>query len=183
METGFEVHVAGGAIALAIFVVASVYFLPQTPLVLLLSALLFMVGAVLPDVDSDRSRVGKAFNAFVFLAVLILGGAALVQNKDALYGQCAKAGMHNDLACGALVPLLAIIAAYAAAFILRKTMPPHRGVFHSLPAAFAYGFLLMAGALAAGFAVYDAAFVGFAGGAGYFTHLLIDEIGDATKLH
>lgn len=181
MKTGFGVHLAGGVLALAVFLAAAQYFLPQPVPVLLIAAAAFLLGSVVPDIDADTSRVRKSFNALLFLLVLTLAIWIGSENRQQVFNACWKVGITDAFACSILVPAGALALAFMATYILRKTMPQHRGVIHGPGAVLAYAILIFLLALAAGLQSMHAAFVGFAGGAGYFTHLLIDEIGDELK--
>lgn len=121
------------------------------------------VGSMLPDIDSDTSKPQR----LIFGSLSILLPALLIYRINWLHRSVLSVGVFWVLsALFILYPLKSIYQHFT----------KHRGLYHSVPAAFIYG------ALCGAFAHHeDAKFglqVAIAGTAtlGYLTHLILDEM-------
>jgi membrane-bound metal-dependent hydrolase YbcI (DUF457 family) len=159
---GFRAHVMGGALVLLTAIVAAYHlYLPGTSTLLFASSSL-LIGALLPDVDNRTSKPHRFFMALV----AALAAAIAYSYRDAL-----PDGFNAGIGAVAIAALAGLLA-YG---IIRKKMPRHRGIIHSLPAGLVYAAL--AGLAGTAFiAPSDAAFVGAFALAGYATHLAMDKV-------
>jgi len=134
-----------------------------------ISAVWFVVGAVLPDLDSPVSkprRFMRLILLFVFLLVLLLLYPSILAVCVEVVGGC------NQL------PLIMVLLVFVAVGFVDMLIPGHRGFLHSLPAAALYGagvcFLMWCFGMGV-----DSFWVGMWGLCGYASHLLVDFVGDA----
>jgi hypothetical protein len=126
-----------------------------------LSAGLCAMAGMLPDVDSDTSR---SFKECIFLAAGL--SAVLIVHRLREY---PKLPDDIPILCGAVAFLL---VRFVGGYLIRRATS-HRGMFHSIPAAFFSGqiiFFLATGTVSERFVK------GFALTAGYLSHLILDEI-------
>ena len=118
---------------------------------LAIPAALFVLSALLPDIDSPSSKPRRYFRAAE------IGALAAVS----FFFYANLASIH---------PLAPFALPLVGFFALERAIPGHRGVLHSPFAATAWGGLA--------FLASASALLGAAAGAGYFAHLAIDFAGD-----
>ncbi|NYZ76243.1 metal-dependent hydrolase [Candidatus Micrarchaeota archaeon] len=131
----------------------------------------FILGALMPDLDSPSSKPRKFMRKAVFLLALVL----LLLFYPQFSAEC------NRLAGGSTcvyLPVLSILLVFAAVYFLDFIIPRHRGFLHGFSAAFLYGaavclLLLYTGAGVSSFIIGAWAF------GGYLSHLAVDFVGDA----
>ncbi len=157
----FETHIyCAAAVGLAGTALAAVHMHWSWPAAAL-AGLAGCAGGILPDLDSDTSRSVRVVGGLVSLvlavaAVRYLTAHGMPAMKTAVYGAA-----------------LLLIFNTLGVWIFKKTTR-HRGMFHSLPLALAFGAAL-AGAFAP-FGKNAALVVGAAGAAGVLSHLVLDAV-------
>lgn len=126
-----------------------------------MAGLAAFAGGLTPDLDSDTSRGARWAGAAVSLAA---AGAAVLYlvHRGRPSGEWLLAG---------LVTLVVFNTLGVACF---KSVTRHRGMFHSLPAALAYGAILTAVLAPSG--ARPALGVGLLGAAGALSHLVLDAL-------
>jgi len=162
----FREHIAWGAIVALIVVVALYSYALVTDIRLLL--LLFGVtvtGSFLPDTDSDSSMP----------FYLVFGGMTLVATGVVLLYTLAST-YAGDWRYLVGIPATAFVLFWVVVGGIVKRLTHHRGIFHSLPALAisATGAFLVAHYY--GFSDEQALIFGGAMAAGFFTHLVLDEV-------
>ncbi len=167
MRTGFGEHLAAGV---AIFLI--LLFLLGIPAAaeLLLGGTFFILGALMPDVDSPLSKPRKFMRKVVFTLAIFF----LLLFYPQLSAACGR--FAGESLC-VYFPLISILLVFAIVYLLDFFIPRHRGFFHSFSAAVLYSTavcLLMLSLGAGGsFRIGAWAF------GGYVSHLAVDFIGDA----
>ncbi len=132
-------------------------FVSFTPALL---ALLFL-GALMPDIDHEKSKITKTFFAALFVLLLVL----FLARPPKLLALAGKA-LESTMPAWFLYFFAAVVAWVLLYAFYVKLKPRHRGVTHSLAALLVFSVLVYALFLRFDFA--------FAGGLGYFSHLLAD---------
>lgn len=153
---------AGGLISMAFF---------DAPDFLMTVFVAAVLGSVLPDMDSDSGiPFHVSFGSFAVVAAVLAGSSAYRETPE-------------DFVRVALWTSSAFVFVYLVLGAIFKRFTRHRGMAHSLPAAVLAG--LLAFFLASHFSYSDgeAFILGLAMLAGYFGHLLLDELYAAVNFH
>jgi hypothetical protein len=162
----FREHIAWGAIVAMAVVVALYSYALVTDIAFLLFLFgVTVVGSFLPDTDSDSSMP----------FYLVFGAATLaVTSVVALYTLASPYAADWRYVVG--IPGAALVFFWVVVGGIIKRLTHHRGMFHSLPAMAiaALGTFLLARHY--GFSDKAAFYFGGAMAAGFFTHLILDEI-------
>jgi membrane-bound metal-dependent hydrolase YbcI (DUF457 family) len=161
----FREHVTVGAlISMVVVVLAYFYALVTDPLLLIFLFVASIVGSFLPDVDSDS---GIPFQLVFGLATLAVTGIAL------LYALAMK---PDDIRYLVGVPVAVLLGFWFVVGGLIKKFTKHRGIYHSLPALLiaSIGAYLLAQRY--GLDETIALVFGAAVGAGFASHLILDEL-------
>lgn len=166
MRTGFGEHLLVGAV---LFAVLALLLIPGG-MDLLLAGAFFIVGAVMPDLDSPVSKPRKLMRRVVFVSALVL----LLSSYPQLSAAC---GRFSDESSCTYLPVFAILAVFAAVYLLDLVIPKHRGFLHSFSAAVLYGAAVCLLMLYLG--VGSPLRIGAWAFGGYLSHLLVDAVGDA----
>ncbi len=159
----FKTHFIGGAVVsgfLSTSIVVTTLISPQEAMLLFV---LGTIGGLLPDIDSNESIPLKV--GFLMLSI-----------SSAFIVMFAKAS-HYSIIEMVIVWILTFF--FFQTFLLGsfKKLTVHRGVFHSIPASFMFGFIF-AIILYHGFNfnAMSSWFGGFFITIGYITHLVLDEL-------
>lgn len=161
----FREHVTVGAIVSMVAVVlAYFYALIIDPLLLIFLFVASIVGSFLPDVDSDS---GIPFQMVFGLATLAVTGVAL------LYVLALK---PDDLRYLIGIPAAVLLGFWFIVGGIVKKFTKHRGIYHSLPALLiaSVGTYLLV--LRYGLDETTALVFAAAVGAGFASHLILDEL-------
>lgn len=162
----FREHIAWGAIVAIAVVVALYSYALVTDVALLLFLFgVTVVGSFLPDTDSDSSMPFYLVFGAVSLAATTIVAVYTLETPYAA-----------DWRYLVGIPGAALVFFWVVVGGIIKRLTHHRGMFHSLPAmaiAAAGTFLL---ARHYGFSDEASLYFGIAMAAGFFTHLLLDEI-------
>jgi hypothetical protein len=161
----FKQHIAFGAIVSTLGVVLLFFYgLLTSPTLLGVAFFLCILGSFLPDVDSDS---GTPFYLMFGATTLGFAGAVLyyfLNHRPA-----------NDLwLFGA--PLLALVLFWFIAGTIFKHITHHRGIWHSLPALAIFASLTYIISTYLGATHLVALIFAAATGAGFLSHLALDEI-------
>ena len=138
---------------------------------LLILGLLTVIGALLPDIDSDS---GIPFHVTFGALALMTGGIALF---------FAYASTPEDLVRLAAYPLLTMFMMWVVIGGLFKKFTCHRGMAHSIPAALIAGLVLFSLARWVGIDEWLSFLYGVATALGYLSHLVLDELYAAVNFH
>jgi len=161
----FREHIAAGAI-ISMIVVVVVYFyaLVTSPLLLLFLFGVTIIGSFLPDVDSDS---GMPF-------YLVFGTATLAATGIVLLYTLAQKPDDWRVLVG--IPFAAMLGFWFIVGSIVRRVTHHRGIYHSLPAMAiaAVGTFLIARHY--GLDDMVAGIFGVAIGAGFASHLILDEM-------
>ena len=161
----FKTHVSFGTGAgIIACVVAFFYSVAGSDLILAWIFFSIFVGSVLPDIDSDE---GTPLRIVFLIFGSVAAGAGLIyalqNHKDNLY---YLAG----------IPLgIFVLIRFAGPAVFKK-YTRHRGMLHSIPVALIFVLLVFIIADSFSFGQADALLIALGVGAGYFLHLLLDEI-------
>lgn len=120
-------------------------------------------GGLAPDLDSDNSRPVTIMFTY---STIVVPTVALWRFPF----------LHDSLMEGAIAWLIIASIVRGPLCLALKRLTEHRGIFHSIPAALIFGCL---GFLWSGRRVDDIPLqtaIGVSAAAGYFTHLVLDEI-------
>jgi inner membrane protein len=168
VRTGFAEHILAGVV---IFLV--LLFLIGVPpgIEMPLGGVFFILGALMPDLDSPASKSRKFMRKAVFFLALV----ALLFFYPQLSAECN--GLAGGSAC-LYLPLLSLLLVFAAVYFLDFMIPRHRGFLHSFSAAFLYGAAVCILLLYTGVGVSSFIIGAWAFG-GYLSHLAVDFTGDA----
>lgn len=162
----FREHIAWGAIVAMVVVVALYSYALVTDVELLLFLFgVTIVGSFLPDTDSDSSMP----------FYLVFGAMTLAVTTVVTFYTLASA-YASDWRYLVGIPGASLIFFWVVVGGIVKRLTHHRGMFHSLPAMAiaAVGTFLLARHY--GFSDEIALYFGAAMAAGFFTHLILDEI-------
>ncbi|NTW30311.1 MAG: hypothetical protein HGB34_02945 [Candidatus Moranbacteria bacterium] len=167
----FRTHAAFGVGLGAILAVASgTLGLLSGPTLLVPVFLCAALGALAPDIDSDS---GVPFHV-TFGALSIVSGGFVLSSCLASGVPVVESGLYS-------------IGAAAAVWIVAggvfKRLTNHRGMAHSLPAAFLAGLLVFFAAGCLSYGDSDAFLLGTAVSFGYLVHLVLDEVYAAVDFH
>jgi hypothetical protein len=169
----FRTHISFGiALSIAsVFALASFALVPSEWSLFMLVALAVIVGAILPDMDSDS---GVPFHVTFGSLALVAGGVALI------YALKIAPGDYRII-LGA--PLLALFVVWIVIGWLFKKFTVHRGMAHSIPAALLSGLIVFSFAVRMGLDAWQAFLVGVALTLGYLLHLILDEVNSVVNFH
>lgn len=158
----FNTHISAGVVlgGAALFFIVSNKLLPQPEAFLITTAI--AIGSILPDMDSDTSVPFHIASSLLSLAVGAL-----------TYGY-----FKTLLSDNSEILFRVIIAVLAVKFVVSpiiKKLTKHRGIWHSIPAAI----ILTLGSFLAlqtiTLTIRMRLYIAVAAGAGYLTHLVLDE--------
>jgi membrane-bound metal-dependent hydrolase YbcI (DUF457 family) len=166
MRTGFGEHLLA---AVVIFVILLLLSGISPSIELPLGGTFFILGALMPDLDSPASKPRKFMSKVIFILAL----AILLLFYPQLSALC---GGFAEPICEYL-PLLSILLVFTAVYIANLMIPRHRGFLHSFPAAVLYGVAVCLLMLFLG--IGDPFRIGAWAFGGYLSHLAVDFIGDA----
>lgn len=162
----FRAHVTVGVIVGYAAGVAAVlmhwFTLQLTPLMMCAAG---MIGSFLPDVDSDS---GKPFELIFTLCAVT--GSGLVFYYLLSYQEALPWGMMLFVP-----PVVYFMIRYGIGKIFRR-FTRHRGIFHSIPVMLIAALATPLGLSPFALPDYDVAVIALSLGAGFFSHLLLDEI-------
>jgi membrane-bound metal-dependent hydrolase YbcI (DUF457 family) len=161
----FREHIAIGAIVAAVGVaVCYFYALVTDPLLLVILFLVTTVASFLPDLDSDS---GLPFHLIFGTFTVFCTGVALYYTLDAGYG---------DWRVLLGVPLAAMLFTWIVLGGIFKHFTRHRGMMHSIPAMLIAGLATLIIARDLGQGEIVSTVLAAAVGAGYLSHLVLDEL-------
>ncbi|MEM3555264.1 MAG: metal-dependent hydrolase [Candidatus Micrarchaeia archaeon] len=164
MKTGFTVHLLSGFLLFLLFTI--LFGAPGW-----MAGVAFIIGAVLPDLDSPVSKPRRAARwilLLVFLSLLLLFYPSLAE-------VCAELKFGW---CGYL-PFLLILFVFLAVEVVDALIPGHRGFLHTLPAAALYGCIVSFAVFYFGVNLAGSIRAGGWAFLGYASHIAVDLIGDA----
>ena len=138
------------------------------PIIIGMSAI---IGAILPDMDSDT---GLPFHITFGSLAIIGSGFGLV---------AALRLFPGDYAWIIGLPLGIFFGVWVILGWLFKRFTVHRGMAHSIPAAFLAGLVTYSLGIRIGFSLWDAFLCGLAMTLGYVLHLILDEVHSAVNFH
>ncbi|MCC7357133.1 metal-dependent hydrolase [Candidatus Uhrbacteria bacterium] len=169
----FQTHITFGVSlgvvsAISLIRFAFVPFEWEIPIMVSVSAI---IGAILPDMDSDTSL---PFHITFGSLALIGSGFGFVMALRVFPGEYA---WIVGLPLGIFFVIWVIIGS------LFKRFTVHRGMAHSVPAAFLAGFVVYLCAIHFGFSLWNAFLIGIAMILGYVLHLVLDEVHAAINFH
>jgi len=162
----FREHIAWGAIVAMVVVVALYSYALVTDIALLVFLFgVTVIGSFLPDTDSDSSMP----------FYLVFGAMTLAVTTVVTFYTLASA-YATDWRYLVGIPGASLVFFWVVVGGIIKRLTHHRGMFHSLPALgiAAVGTFLLAKHY--GFSQEVALYFGGAMAAGFFTHLILDEI-------
>lgn len=169
MRTGFGEHLLA---AVVIFVILVFLWGASASIELLLGAVFFILGALMPDLDSPVSKPRR----FMRKVILILALALLLLSYQQLSSLCNE--FAGESIC-VYLPLLSILLVFIVVYIADLMVPKHRGFLHSLSAALLYGVFAWLLMLFFRVGVDSSLRIGAWAFGGYLSHLLVDAVGDA----
>jgi len=165
MKTGFKEHLLFGFLLLIPFYALA--FTNSSPNELSLASALFLLASVFPDIDAPFSYVRRGFRVLLATLLFLLALALAFYFKNPLARLC----LPPDQACLWASLALTLILPFLLVTIIDHFIPGHRGMLHSLTAAFL--FALFCFAISFSFLAALSAFLG------YLAHLLLDLLGSA----
>jgi hypothetical protein len=167
MKTGFGEHILAGLVSLVILILLGFGKLSMN--VLIIASFVFIIGSVLPDLDSPFSKPRRIFRK-VILAIMILLIFVFYDGIVSICNSTIKSYCAYSPLFAALTPLLVLV-------ILDALIPRHRGFLHSFSAAVVYGvFVLLI--LINKPSLSDSLIISLFGAIGYTVHILVDFFGD-----
>lgn len=169
----FRTHYASGLLLGAVAAIGMPLFgfVPIDWKILVPLAICSVVGAIMPDIDSDTSVPFHAtFGALALFAAAVAVSYVFLMEPGVLWKYAAY-------------PALAVIFVYGGIGALFRRFTRHRGIVHSIPAALIAGLLVFSFALRLHSEPRHAFFFGAAISVGYLTHLILDELYAAVNFH
>lgn len=160
---------AGGALAIAGTALVSAAITTDTK-TFIIFFLLVIAGAFLPDVDSDSS-----LPFYMVYGAITLGATTLITNKILPF--------LNTTLLKIVIPLGVLLFMWYVVGGIVKNQTRHRGMIHSIPAAAVVSMLTVLLATNFGADPLRATLFGAAVGAGFLSHLLLDEIFSIVDFH
>jgi membrane-bound metal-dependent hydrolase YbcI (DUF457 family) len=146
--------------------IALIIVFPDVPqLDLTASVISLLIGSVLPDIDHPSGKLRKSLRFVIFGSIVLLVYFLLTN-----WGNIVV--FSNNVILSLVTLSILLFFSYLAATAIDRTIPGHRGVIHSVPAAAFYAALC--GISSSLFGVVSPLFIAFAGGLGYLTHLISD---------
>jgi len=174
MKTGFYAHLIMGLLSLAILILAGLsQFLSVD--ILLFASSAFIIGSVLPDVDSPLSIPRKIVRSIIFITVIAL--IFIFYNR--IVSACQS--IIKNAYCS-YTPLFAVFAPFLVLTVLDVMFPKHRGFLHSFSAAMLYGIVILFILGNFNFGLVNSLIISLFGGIGYIIHILVDFFGDKLPL-
>lgn len=169
----FRTHVSFGVAlgVLSVFLLMSVAIAPPSWSFFVLVWLMVTVGAILPDMDSDS---GVPFHVTFGSLSLIVGGLVFLVAREEMPGE------YLNIAGAVLVSMTIMWGVFGSIF---KRFTRHRGMAHSIPAAFLSGLVVFTLAAQLGFDEWRAFLLGVAMAVGYLLHLILDEVYATVNFH
>ncbi len=167
----FQTHITFG---IALGMVGAMGFValalaPDQWILPVLIGLAVIIGAILPDMDSDT---GIPFHVTFGSLALISGGLALAY---------ALKNFPNDVRYLVGLPFGVLFSIWVILGSIFKKFTIHRGMAHSIPAALLAAFITYSFATRVGFSLQDAFYLGSSMGLGYLLHLILDELNSLTN--
>lgn len=160
----FRTHAAFGVgLGIVSATVAASFGLVSGPTILVPIFLAAAIGAVAPDIDSDS---GVPFHV-AFGALSIVSGGFILSSRLAVGAPWAEAAGFG---------VGASLVVWFVAGGMFKQLTIHRGMAHSLPAAFLSGLVVFFAAGKLSFGEVDGFLLGTSAMAGYLVHLVLDEV-------
>ncbi len=169
----FQTHLSFG-IALGVASVGLTIFFNLVPAdlsFLALLALLAVVGAILPDMDSDS---GVPFHVTFGSLAITAGGLGLWY---------ALRHFPGDYRWIASLPIGAMFFVWVVLGTIFKKLTHHRGIVHSIPAMLLAGLATFSAASLFNYAEWNSFLLGLAIASGYLLHLALDETYAAVNFH
>ena len=157
----FSVHLTGGvAVACGVTVIGMHVGLDVVQA--LAAGVVCIVGAVIPDVDSDTGKSLRLVVQAVSVLVTVI-----------MYNHFSRKISNHPEYLIVLFPAIYLFMAYPVASIIKR-MTVHRGIWHSLPMGLLCGLLMAVGFADSG--MYFSLCLGVSVFIGFVTHLILDEI-------
>ena len=161
----FKTHITAGIIigyiAGAFAAVVQWITAPFTPVCMLAAA---FIGSFLPDLDSDHGKPFRIIFSFISVTVASLVFVYFLKQNTIHWNRWI-----------AIPPLVALIIRYGIGKIFQK-YTVHRGIFHSIPAMLIIIFATPMALASFQLAANDIIAIALSTGAGFFSHLVLDEI-------
>lgn len=169
----FRTHISFGIAfgVMSVFLMMSFAIVPPAWSFFVLVWLMAVIGAILPDMDSDS---GVPFHMTFGSLSLVVGGLVFLGARDRLSGEYLNIVLLVALSMGI------VWGVFGSAF---KRFTRHRGMAHSIPAALLSGLLVFWFAARFGFDEWRAFLLGIAITIGYILHLLLDEVYATVNFH
>lgn len=169
----FKTHLSFGIALGATSVGLTIYFnlVPANWSFFALLALLAVVGAILPDMDSDSS---VPFH-------VTFGSLAITAGSLGFW--YALRHFPGDYRWIAGLPIGAIFFVWVVLGTFFKKLTHHRGIVHSIPAMLLAGMAIFSLAGATGYDSWEAFLLGLAMALGFTLHLVLDELYAAVNFH
>ena len=168
----FKTHISWGVvIAIGFILFALIYSILSETELLFWIFLAVLVGSFLPDLDLDE---GVPFQ--ILFGLLGLGSAGIVFLNAFQAGERELKG----LILPSVITFLSV--RFLAGYIFER-FTNHRGMFHSIPAAFLSGLVMIWILELFSFGRQDRIFMGLAVSLGYLGHLVLDEIYSSANIH
>jgi len=169
----FKTHFSFGLVLgiVSVFSIISLALLPIELNYFIFIFLTAVIGAVMPDLDSDTSiPFHIAFGSFALLA----GALTCFYMMKAVPGDYLMNGAYT---LGAIFTVWIVIGS------IFKKFTVHRGMAHSIPAAVLAGLAVFTVAARTDFDQWSSFLLGFSFFLGYMIHLILDEIWAAVNFH
>ncbi len=169
----FRTHISFGIAAgvMGAFLLASLSMVSASWSFFVFLWLAVVVGAILPDMDSDS---GVPFHVTFGSLAIIAGGLVFLAASKSMPGE------YLDIFGLVMLSAGVVWGVFGALF---KRFTRHRGMAHSIPAAFLSGLFVFSLAVRMSFDEWHAFLLGIAMVAGYLLHLLLDEVYAAVNFH
>lgn len=160
-RTHIVVGIAAGYAAGSVAAVNHWHHGDSTPFFMFIAS---FIGSFLPDLDSDSGKpLNIVFDLASFTGACIAFYYCIRQSDLPLYYRIG------------IPPLVAVIIRYGILRIFRK-FTVHRGIFHSIPAAAVTILAVVCFLRFSAMAAIDILAVSLAAGAGFVSHLILDEL-------
>lgn len=157
-------HLGFGGLGAAAGVAAlSAYTVVKDTETLAVASALVLVGSLLPDIDSDSS-----LPFFLSYGTFTMAATAVITYHTLL----STAQTQQRF----LIPLIAFALLWFVGGAIIKRFTKHRGIFHSLPAMAVAALAVVYEATQLNVAPLQATLFGIAVGAGFLSHLVLDEV-------
>ena len=170
----FRTHISFGvALGVATVIATTSLALFPSPSVALYAclALAAVIGAILPDMDSDS---GLPFT-------ITFGSLSLIAGELAFL--FALRSLPHDSWIVYAAPCFMILFVWFVLGGIFKRWTVHRGMAHSIPAAIITGLLLFLAVTHVGYSDWEAFLMGLSITAGYILHLILDEVNSLVNFH